>query len=44
MTDVWFIVVAYAATGASVAGYAAWVLLRGRKLSVRVPEERRRWL
>lgn len=44
MTDVWFVVTAYALTGASLAGYTAWVLVRGRRLSARVPEERRRWL
>lgn len=44
MTDVWFIVAAYAVSGASIAGYTAWVLVRGRRLSTPVPEERRRWL
>jgi heme exporter protein CcmD len=44
VTDVWFIVAAYAVSGASIAGYAAWVLVRGRRLSARVPEEQRRWL
>ena len=44
MSDAWFIVAAYAVSGASLAGYTTWVLLRGRRLSTRVPEERRRWL
>ena len=44
MTDVWYIVAAYAAVGTSVAAYASWVLLRGRRLSARLPEDRRRWL
>ena len=44
MSDVWFIVAAYAAVGFGVAGYTARVLLRGRQLSSHVPAERRRWL
>jgi hypothetical protein len=44
VTDVWFIVVAYAVTGTALAGYATSLLLRGRRLSSRVPAERRRWL
>lgn len=39
-----YVVVGYLLTFVGVGGYAAWVLVRGRRLSTRVPEERRRWM
>ena len=39
-----YVVAGYAVTLLGVGGYAAWVLVRGRRLSARVPEERRRWM
>jgi hypothetical protein len=39
-----YVVAGYLITFLGIGTYAAWVLIRGRRLSARVPEERRRWL
>jgi hypothetical protein len=38
-----YAIAAYVITIGSLGGYAAWILVRGRRLSTRVPAERRRW-
>lgn len=43
MTDVGFIAAGYVLSAASIGLYAWRVVARGRRLSSRVPEERRRW-
>ena len=44
MTHVGYLVAGWSVTVAAVVAYAGWVLLRGRSLSRRVPENRRRWM
>lgn len=44
MTHVGYIVAGWSITVAVVVVYAGWVLLRGRIMSRRVPENRRRWM
>jgi heme exporter protein CcmD len=44
MDHLGFVVAAYGTVGVTLGAYAAWVLTRGRRLSQRVPEERRRWM
>ena len=39
-----YAIAAYVITIGSISGYAAWILVRGRRLSARVAPERRRWL
>jgi len=39
-----FVIAGYAIVLVSIALYAAWLLIRGRKLSADVPPERRRFL
>lgn len=39
-----YVIAGYLVTFGSIGIYAVWVLLRGRRLSARVPEERRRWM
>jgi hypothetical protein len=39
-----YAIAAYVITFGSVIGYAAWIMVRGRRLSARVAPERRRWL
>lgn len=39
-----YIIAGYVATLGGLGGYAAWVLLRGRRLSRQVPPEDRRWM
>jgi hypothetical protein len=39
-----YAVVAYSITFGTLGAYAAWILVRGRRLSARVAPERRRWL
>jgi hypothetical protein len=39
-----YVVAGYTATFGGILAYAAWVLIRGRRLSARVPEDRRRWM
>ncbi len=39
-----FVIAGYVIVAVVLAGYSAWVLARGRKLSSEVPEERRRFL
>lgn len=39
-----YIALSWIATSAAVAGYAAAIVRRGRKLSRSVPPERRRWM
>ena len=38
-----YAIAAYAITFGTLAGYAGWILVRGRRLSARVAPERRRW-
>jgi heme exporter protein D len=44
MDDAVFVLSAWGVTAAAIALYALRVLGRGRRLSRRVPEERRRWM
>jgi heme exporter protein CcmD len=44
MDDAVFVLSAWGISAAALALYAARVLSRGRRLSRRVPEERRRWM
>ncbi len=44
MSDVGYVAVGYGVTGAMLAAYAWRVLTRGRRLSLLVPKERRRWM
>lgn len=44
MSTTAYIATAWIVTFAVIALYAAWLLRRGRELSQRVPEERRRWM
>jgi hypothetical protein len=44
MTHVGYLLVGWGVTFAVGAGYALNLLHRGRKLSARVPAERRRWM
>jgi len=44
MTDAGYIAASYVAVFASIIGYTAWVLVRGRRLSRQVAPEDRRWL
>lgn len=44
MSTTGYIVAAWVGTFGAVAGYAAWVVRRGRRLSRVVPPEQRRWL
>lgn len=39
-----YVGVTWVATAAALGGYAVAVLRRGRRLSERVPEDRRRWM
>ena len=39
-----YAVAGYVITVGGLGGYAAWILVRGRRLSTRVPAERRRWI
>lgn len=39
-----YVVAGYLITFLGLGAYAAWILIRGRRLSARVPEERRRWM
>jgi hypothetical protein len=39
-----YVVAGYLVTFLGLGAYAAWILIRGRRLSVKVPEERRRWM
>jgi hypothetical protein len=39
-----YVVAGYLITFVGVGAYAAWILVRGRRLSAKVPEERRRWM
>jgi hypothetical protein len=38
-----YAIAGYVITIGSLGGYAAWMLVRGRRLSARVAPERRRW-
>ena len=38
-----YVIAGYAVTFLGLGGYALWVLTRGRRLSARVPADRRRW-
>ena len=38
-----YVIAGYAITAGAVGGYAAWILVKGRRLSAQVPAERRRW-
>ncbi len=44
MSDVGYVAIGYAATGAVLVAYTLRVLSRGRRATVRVPRERRRWM
>lgn len=44
MTDAGYIAAAYVLVLGGTAVYAAWVLVKGRRLSRQVPPEDRRWL
>ena len=44
MDDAVYVLSAWGASAVVLAVYAATVLSRGRRLSRRVPEERRRWM
>ncbi|WP_420638509.1 heme exporter protein CcmD [Candidatus Poriferisocius sp.] len=44
MTHVGYIAAGWSVTVVAVVAYAGWMLLRGRRLSRRVPENRRRWM
>ena len=39
-----YVIAGYVCTFLGVGAYATWVLVRGRRLSQQVPEERRRWM
>lgn len=39
----WYVGLGWAASGSALFGYAAWVVVRGRRLSRVVPPEERRW-
>ena len=39
-----YVVAGYAITFLGLGAYAGWILIRGRRLSAKVPEERRRWM
>ncbi len=39
-----YIIAAWLVTGAVLAVYVGWVLMRGRDLSRRVPPDQRRWM
>jgi heme exporter protein CcmD len=43
MTHAGYVFAAYLITFGVLAAYALWVLVRGRRLSAQVPEDRRRW-
>jgi hypothetical protein len=38
-----YAIAGYLITIGGVVGYTAWVLVRGRRLSARIPADRRRW-
>jgi heme exporter protein CcmD len=44
MTHAGYVAAAYLAVFGSIAAYAAWTLVRGRRLSRQVAPEDRRWL
>ncbi|MCY3786721.1 MAG: hypothetical protein OXG47_08375 [bacterium] len=44
MTHAGYIAAGWSISAALLAGYAAMILLRGRRLSGRVPPRRRRWM
>ena len=44
MTHVGYLIAGWSISVAAVLAYAGWVLLRGRSLGRRVPENRRRWM
>ena len=44
MTHAAYVAAGYVIVFLTVAGYAAWVIVRGRRLSKRVTPEDRRWL
>jgi hypothetical protein len=39
-----YVVAGYVITFLGLGAYGAWILVRGRRLSAKVPEERRRWM
>ncbi len=39
-----YVVAGYVITFLGLGAYAGWILIRGRHLSAKVPEERRRWM
>jgi hypothetical protein len=39
-----YVIAGWALTVVVIAGYAAWVIVRGRSLSRQVPPEDRRWM
>ncbi len=39
-----YVVAGYVITFLGLGAYAAWILVLGRRLSAKVPEERRRWM
>jgi len=39
-----YVVAGYVITFLGLGAYAGWILTRGRHLSAKVPEERRRWM
>lgn len=43
MSNASFIISGYVLGGTAIGGYVWWTLRRGRQLSQRVPQERRRW-
>ncbi len=44
MTHAGYVFAGYGITFGALGAYALWIVARGRRLSARVPEERRRWL
>ena len=44
MIDGGYVVAGYVITFLGLGAYAAWILIRGRRLSAKVPEEHRRWM
>lgn len=45
MIDAWpEVIVGYVVVLGGLVGYAAWVVVRGRRLSKQVPPDERRWL
>jgi len=44
MTHVGYLIAGWSISVGAVLAYAGWVLWRGRSLSRRVPESRRRWM